>query len=55
MDETKTGNSADVKDHGGYGTHVAGSIAAGGKLKAVLIHFSKDSIPSKITFIISPI
>ncbi|MEI4828298.1 S8 family serine peptidase [Bacillus sp. FJAT-53711] len=35
VDETETGNSADVKDRGGHGTHVAGSIAANGKLKGV--------------------
>ena len=34
-DETETGDSTDVKDRGGHGTHVAGSIAANGKLKGV--------------------
>ncbi|WP_028400222.1 S8 family serine peptidase [Ectobacillus panaciterrae] len=35
VDETETGNPADVLDRGGHGTHVAGSIAANGKLKGV--------------------
>ncbi|MFJ8353313.1 S8 family serine peptidase [Bacillus paramycoides] len=34
-DETETGDPADVKDRGGHGTHVAGSIAANGKIKGV--------------------
>ncbi|MBE5105932.1 S8 family serine peptidase [Bacillus thuringiensis] len=34
-DETETGDPTDVKDRGGHGTHVAGSIAANGKLKGV--------------------
>ncbi|MCW9133615.1 S8 family serine peptidase [Bacillus paramycoides] len=34
-DETETGDPADVKDREGHGTHVAGSIAANGKLKGV--------------------
>lgn len=35
VDESETGDSADVKDRGGHGTHVAGSIAANGKVKGV--------------------
>ncbi|MFC5468064.1 S8 family serine peptidase [Cohnella suwonensis] len=35
VDSTETGDPLDVLDRGGHGTHVAGSIAANGKVKGV--------------------
>jgi lantibiotic leader peptide-processing serine protease len=35
VDASETGNPTDVRDRDGHGTHVAGSIAANGKLKGV--------------------
>jgi len=35
MDESETGDPADIKDRNGHGTHVAGIIGANGKVKGV--------------------
>ncbi|MED3993714.1 S8 family serine peptidase [Peribacillus frigoritolerans] len=35
MDESETGDPADIKDRNGHGTHVAGIIGANGKIKGV--------------------
>ena len=35
MDDSETGHPNDLLDHNGHGTHVAGIIAANGKVKGI--------------------